>query len=98
MNKKEMVESVASEMGVTKKEAALSVETVFGIMSDTLNKGEKVSMVGFGSFEVVKRNQRNCRNLQTGENMVVPAKMAPRFRPAKGLKMSVAELPVEDDK
>jgi DNA-binding protein HU-beta len=94
MNKKEMVAKVAENMGVTKKEAALSVETVFDIITESLNSGEKVSMVGFGSFEVVKRNERKCRNLQTGEEMVVPAKMAPKFRPSKGLKTTVATLPV----
>jgi len=94
MNKKEMVAKVAEEMGITKKEAALCVETVVGVVSDSLNAGEKVSLVGFGSFEVVKRNERKCRNMQTGEEMIVPAKMAPRFRPAKGLKTSVSELPV----
>jgi len=96
MNKKEMVANVAEEMGVTKKEAAICVESVVGTIADSLNKGEKVSMVGFGTFEVVKRNERKCRNLQTGEDMVVPAKMAPKFRPAKGLKLSVAELPVSE--
>jgi len=94
MNKKEMVSKVADEMGITKKEAALCVETVVGVVADSLNSGEKVSLVGFGSFEVVKRNERKCRNMQTGDEMIVPAKMAPRFRPAKGLKQSVSELPV----
>ncbi len=95
MNKKDMINEVSEVIGSTKKDAALYIETVFGVVSKSLNDGEKVSLVGFGSFEVVKRNERKCRNMQTGEDMIVPAKMAPRFRPAKGLKESVSSLPVE---
>jgi len=94
MNKKELVAQVANEMGSTNKEAAIAVDTVFGVVSDALGKGDKVSLTGFGVFEVVKRNERKCRNLQTGDEMVVPAKMAPKFRPAKALKQMVSELPV----
>ena len=89
-----MINAVSEAMGSTKKDAALCIETVFGVVSESLNSGEKVSLVGFGSFEVVKRNERKCRNMQTGDEMTVPAKMAPRFRPAKGLKESVSDLPV----
>ena len=94
MNKKELVAQVADEMGTTNKEASIAVDTVFAVVSDTLNKGDKVSLTGFGVFEVVKRNERKCRNLQDGSAMTVPAKMAPKFRPAKAMKVSVAELPV----
>jgi len=95
MNKKDMVTKVAESMGVTKKEAALAVDTVFGVLEDTMGAGEKVSLAGFGVFEVVKRNARKCRNLQDGSTIEVPAKMAPKFRPAKALKERVATLPVE---
>lgn len=95
MNKKELIDAVAAELEVTKKEAALAVQSVIGTISGEMNKGGKVSLVGFGTFEVTKRNERKCRNLQTQEEMTVPAKMAPKFRPSKNLKESVAALPVE---
>lgn len=95
MNKKEMVAKVSDEMGVSKNEATLAVDVVLGVMKDAITSGEKVSMTGFGVFEVVKRNARKCRNLQDGSTIDVPAKMAPKFRPAKALKEAVAELPVE---
>jgi DNA-binding protein HU-beta len=95
MNKKDMVTKVAEGMGVTKKEAALAVDTVLDVVSDSLASGEKVSLAGFGVFETVKRNARTCRNLQDGSKIEIPAKMAPRFRPSKAMKESVAKLPVE---
>jgi DNA-binding protein HU-beta len=95
MNKKDMVTKVAEGMGVTKKEAALAVDTVLDVVSDALASGEKVSLAGFGVFETVKRNVRTCRNMQDGSQIEIPAKMAPRFRPSKGMKESVAKLPVE---
>lgn len=96
MNKKELIDVVAGKMDVTKKEAALAVESVFGAVSEALNSGDKLSLVGFGTFETVKRNERKCRNLQTGADMVVPAKMAPKFRPSKAMKEAVAALPVAE--
>jgi len=95
MNKKDLVNVVAEVLDTTKKEAVLAVETVIGAIDKELKNGGKVSLVGFGTFEVVKRNSRKCRNLQTGADMIVPAKMAPKFRPSKNLKDEVAKLPVE---
>ncbi|MCK5019482.1 MAG: HU family DNA-binding protein [Candidatus Peribacteraceae bacterium] len=96
MNRKELIEAVAEKMGNTKKEATLAVESVIGSISDEMNRGGKVSLVGFGSFEVTKRNERKCRNPQSGAEMLVPAKMAPKFKPSKVLKESVAGLPVTE--
>lgn len=95
MNKKQLIDTVAEKLGVTKKEAALSVETVINTIADEMADGGKVSLVGFGVFESVFRNARKCRNLQTEEDMTVPAKMAPKFRASKTLKLRVAELPVD---
>ena len=95
MNKKELINVVADGLEVTKKEAALAVETVIGAIATELTEGGKVSLVGFGTFETVKRNSRKCRNLQTGADMIVPAKIAPKFRASKTLKDKVALLPVE---
>lgn len=95
MNKKELINVVAEQLDVTKKEAALAVQTVIGAVAGELASGGKVSLVGFGTFETVQRSARKCRNLQTGDDMTVPAKMAPRFRASKTLKDNVAQLPVE---
>jgi len=95
MNKKDVVTKVAESMGVTKKEAALSVDTVLDVVTDALTSNEKVSLAGFGVFETVKRNARTCRNMQDGSPIEIPAKMAPRFRPSKAMKENVAKLPVE---
>jgi DNA-binding protein HU-beta len=97
MNKKELIEAVANRTDVTKKEAAMFVDAVVGSIADEIVEGGKVALVGFGTFECVKRNERKCRNLQTGEEMTVAAKMAPKFRPSKSLKDAVAGLDVEDD-
>lgn len=94
MNKKALIDQVAEKAEITKKEATLMVETVIDSIAGELAQGGKVSLVGFGTFETVKRNERKCRNLQTGEEMSVPAKMAPKFRASKTLKDKVAELEV----
>lgn len=96
MNKKELVDVVAENTDITKREAALMVDAVIGAISDEVAAGGKVSLVGFGTFESVKRNERKCRNLQTGEDMVVPAKMAPKFRFAKSIKDAVAGIEVDE--
>lgn len=96
MNKKELINAVAEKLEVTKKEATLAVQAVIESISEEIEKGGKVSLVGFGTFETTKRNSRKCRNLQTGEEMTVPAKMAPKFRVAKTLKDKVALLPVAE--
>lgn len=96
MNKKQLIDAVAEESGFTKKDTALFIDTLTKTVAGSLASGEKVALVGFGTFETVKRNERKCRNLQTGEDMVVPAKMAPKFRPSKSLKETVGELEVAE--
>ncbi len=95
MNKTELVSKVAEGVGCTKKEAGLTLDVIVSSISEALAKGEKVSLVGFGSFESTLRKARTCKNFKTGEPVAVPAKYAPKFKPAKALKTSVALLPVE---
>lgn len=95
MNKRELINVVAESTDSSKREAAIMVDAVINSIADELANGGKVSLVGFGTFESVLRNERKCRNLQTGEDMVVPAKMAPKFRPSKSLKDAVAEVEVD---
>ncbi len=90
MNKAELVEEVASRTGLTKKAARETVDTITSAITDSLARGEKVTLVGFGSFKVRKRNPRRGRNPQTGKEIQIPAKDVPKFEPGKNLKGAVA--------
>jgi len=96
MNKKELIENVAVELDTTKKFAGEIVAAVIGTIAAEVANGGKVALVGFGVFEAVARKARKCRNLQTEEEMIVPAKMAPKFRASKTFKVAVAQLPVTE--
>ena len=86
MNKAELVAAVASKTGDTKKAAEASVDAVVAVIKETLVKGDKVQLVGFGSFEVRKRAARKGRNPQTKEEIKIPASKAPVFKAGKQLK------------
>lgn len=89
MTKADLVAKVA-ETGMTKKEAAEAVDTVIAAITKALSKGEKVSLVGFGSFSVKKRKARTGRNPQTGEAIKIKAKKVPVFSAGKALKDAVS--------
>ena len=86
MNKAELVAAVAAKTGDTKKAAEASVDAVVAAIKESLKKGDKVQLVGFGSFEVRKRAARKGRNPQTKEEIKIPASKAPVFRAGKQLK------------
>jgi len=86
MNKAELVAAVAAKTGDTKKAAEASVDAFVAVVKESLKKGEKVQLVGFGSFEVRKRAARKGRNPQTKEEIKIPASKAPVFRAGKQLK------------
>lgn len=86
MNKAELVAAVAAKTGDTKKAAEASVDAFVAAVKESLKKGEKVQLVGFGSFEVRKRAARKGRNPQTKEEIKIPASKAPVFRAGKQLK------------
>lgn len=86
MTKADLVESVAKEAEMTKKDAEQLVEIVFDSIVSTLNKGEKIELRGFGSFRVRYRNARKGRNPKTGEAVSIPAKRVAYFKPGKDLK------------
>lgn len=88
-NKAELIDSVASTTGLTKKDATAAVDAVFSSIQDTLAKGEKVQLIGFGNFEVRSRAARKGRNPQTGEPLDIPASKVPAFKPGKALKDAV---------
>ena len=86
MNKAELVAAVAAKTGATKKAAEESVNAFVEVVTNTLVEGEKVQLVGFGSFEVRKRAARKGRNPQTKEEIKIPASKAPVFKAGKALK------------
>lgn len=90
MNKAELIGSVAEKAGMSKKDAEKAVNAVFASVSDALAKGEKVQLVGFGTFEVRERAARTGRNPQTGEEIQIAASRVPAFRAGKVLKDSVS--------
>lgn len=89
MNKAELVEEVVNETGLTRRTAREAVNTVTSVITDVLARGEKVTLVGFGTFKVMERKARTGRNPQTGQTIQIPAKKAPKFRPGKGLREKV---------
>lgn len=89
MNKTELVERVAETTGKTKKEASAVVDSVFQAISEALVGGDKVTLVGFGNFEVKERAARTGRNPQTGEEIQIEATKVPSFKPGKQLKEAV---------
>jgi DNA-binding protein HU-beta len=88
MTKADLVAAVA-ETGMTKKQAAAAVDAVISSITGALKKGDKVSLIGFGSFSVKKRKARTGRNPQTGKAIKIKAKKVPAFSAGKGLKEAV---------
>ena len=91
MNKTELVSAVAERADLTKKEAERVINILFNTIEDTLAQGEKVQLVGFGTFEVRDREARKGRNPQTGEEIEIPATRVPAFKAGKALKDVVNE-------
>ncbi|MGF2615902.1 HU family DNA-binding protein [Rossellomorea vietnamensis] len=89
MNKTELINAVAESAELSKKDAENAVKAVLQNIEDTLAKGDKVQLIGFGNFEVRERSSRKGRNPQTGEEMEIPASKQPAFKPGKALKDSV---------
>jgi DNA-binding protein HU-beta len=86
MNKSELIAAIAAKTGETKKNAEASLNALIDVVTETLVKGDKVQLVGFGSFEVRKRAARKGRNPQTKEEIKIPASKAPVFKAGKALK------------
>ena len=86
MNKSELIAAIATKTGETKKDAEATLNAFVNVVSETLAKGDKVQLVGFGSFEVRKRAARKGRNPQTKEEIKIPASKAPAFKAGKALK------------
>lgn len=89
MTKQTLVEQVARKAGSTKAEAARLVDAMIDVVTEALARGEKVTVTGFGTFEVRQRAARMGRNPQTGETIQIPAQRTPAFRAGKSLKDAV---------
>jgi DNA-binding protein HU-beta len=86
MNKAELVAAMAEVSGISRKDTEKVLKAFTDVVSDELRKGGKVQLVGFGTFEVSERAERDGRNPQSGEPMKIPASKAPKFKAGKGLK------------
>lgn len=86
MNKSDLIAAIAAKTGETKKSAEATVNAFVDVVTETLVKGDKIQLVGFGSFEVRKRAARKGRNPQTKEEIKIPASKAPVFKAGKALK------------
>ena len=89
MNKTELIAAVAEKAGLSKKDADAAVSAVFDAVTAELAKGEKVQLIGFGTFEVRERAAKTGRNPRTGETMTIPASKVPAFKAGKALKDAV---------
>lgn len=91
MNKGELITSVADKAGLTKKDADKAVAAVFESIQDALAGGDRVQLIGFGTFEVRARKARKGRNPQTGEEIFIDSAQVPAFKPGKALKDAVSK-------
>ena len=89
MNKTQFVNAVAEKSGLNKKEAEAAVNAMTAVVADALKAGDKVQLVGFGTFEVKARAERNGRNPKTGETIKIAASKTPAFAAGKALKDAV---------
>jgi DNA-binding protein HU-beta len=91
MTKVELINAVAAKTGLTKKDSEKAVSAVFGTIADTLKEGDKVSLVGFGTFDVKTRAAREGINPRTKEKIQIAASKLPTFKAGKALKDLVSE-------
>jgi DNA-binding protein HU-beta len=89
MNKAELIEAMAADSGLTKADAKRALDSFINATSSALAKGDRVALVGFGSFSVAERAARTGRNPKTGEEMPIPAKKVVKFKAGNELSVSV---------
>lgn len=91
MNKTELIAAMSEQTELSKKDAEAALKAFIDVVSGELKKGEKVQLVGFGTFEVSERGEREGRNPSTGETMIIKASKAPKFKAGKALKDMINE-------
>ena len=89
MNKTELVAAIAEKTELSKKDAEKALKAFTDVVAEELKKGEKIQLVGFGTFETIERAAREGRNPHTGEPMPIAASKAPKFKAGKALKDAV---------
>ena len=89
MNKTELTAAIAEQAEISKKDAEKALKAFIDVVSEEMQKGEKIQLVGFGTFEVSERAAREGRNPQTGKTMKIAACKAPKFKAGKALKDAV---------
>lgn len=89
MNKTELIAAIAEQAEISKKDAEQALKAFVDVVTEQLKEGEKVQLVGFGTFEVSERAAREGRNPQTGKTMKIAACKAPKFKAGKALKDAV---------
>ena len=90
MNKTELVEAIAKEASLSKKDAEAALNAYTANITKALKNGDKITLVGFGTYEVRKRAARKGKNPQTGETIKIKASKVPAFKPGKGLKDAIS--------
>jgi len=85
MNKAQLIDAIASKAGLTKVDAKKALEAIVDVTSETLKKGDRIALVGFGSFGISERAQRIGRNPQTGKEITIAAKKVVKFKPGGDL-------------
>ena len=91
MNKTELVAAIADKAELSRKDAEKALKAFTDVVAEELKKGEKIQLVGFGTFEVSERAARTGRNPQNGKEMTIPACKAPKFKAGKALKDMINE-------
>ncbi len=89
MNKTELVAAVAEKAGISKSDAEKALNAFTSVVTKELKNGERIQLVGFGTFETAKRKAREGKNPQTGEKISIPSSLLPKFKPGKSLKDAV---------
>jgi DNA-binding protein HU-beta len=89
MTKAELIEKIAAKAKITKRAANIALDTFVDSVTSALKRGDRVALVGFGTFTVAKRKARTARNPRTGETIQVPARKAPKFKAGRELKKAV---------
>lgn len=89
MNKTELITRISENTELSKKDAEIAINAFIDVVGDALAHGDKVQLVGFGTFEVVERAARTGRNPRTGKSIPIPKSKSPKFKPSKNLKETV---------
>ena len=89
MTKSELISSLAKKMNCTRNDATAVINATFAVIQETLEKGEKISVTGFGTFEIRERGEKTCINPKTKEKMVCPPCKSPVFKAGRDLKRTI---------